>query len=179
MSMGRQLVAVTCVALLATACTPDPEPAASPGPVVSTPAETAQEREQRLAYEAAEKSYRAFRSTLNSSLNRGGAKEATMEMKATAAGPYLNDFTQLIKAYEAAGTYSVGREKIGFVRRGGYDSTSLILNVCEDSRAVRDYDQRKRLLGRGEVRSATIEVRQVDGEWKMWDGTGEKIVRCE
>ena len=55
------------VVLLATgslvACGPEPTPttAPTPSPVVSqTPTESAQERQQRIDYEAAEKAYRTF-----------------------------------------------------------------------------------------------------------------------
>lgn len=59
---GRLAVAVSLLLLLASGCTSPPSaPKPSPTPVVSTSVENAQAREQRVAYEGVEKSYREFR----------------------------------------------------------------------------------------------------------------------
>ena len=57
---------MVAVGALLSSCAPEPPPTSSPTPVVSTdpsattPAESPQEREERLAYEGAEKAYRTF-----------------------------------------------------------------------------------------------------------------------
>ncbi len=183
---GRGLLVASCLlAFLGTACTPsDPPsptptgnvPSASPTP---TPTENAQEREERLAYAAAETSYREFRAEFYRVLRAGGSKSATPKMKATAAGPYLKYFTELAQAYKGERVHSTGTERTGYARPAGYSSNSLVLDVCEDSRAVKDFDRKGRKTGSGEIRTARLEVRKVGGAWKVWDGTGKKASSCE
>ena len=178
---GRGLLVGACLlAFLSAGCTPD-EPTAPPSSSAPTPTptENAQEREERLAYEAAEKSYREFRAEFYRVLRAGGAKSATPVMKATAGGPYLKNFTDVAQAYRGQQSYSRGTERTGYVRRAGYESTALVLDVCEDSRNVKDYSKSGKYQGSGEVRLARLEVRKVGGDWKVWDGSGEKVISCE
>lgn len=181
-TVGRGLVVGSCLlAFVGAACTPDEPPPAPPSTSTPapTPTENAQEREERLAYEAAEKSYREFRLEFYRLLRAGGAKAATPKMKATAGGPYLQNFTEVVKAYRGQKAHSTGRESIGYIHRIGFEPNSLILDVCEDSRKVRDYANSGRYQGSGEVRTARLEVRRVDGIWKVWDGDGKKVASCE
>ncbi len=111
---GRMLSCLTAAAcaLALGACTGQPTPGPTPTltpTVVETPPETAAEREQRLAYEAAEKSYRTFRAELGRVLRAGGAKEATPLMKQTAGGPYLKEFVEVIQAYKGLGDTTRGQ----------------------------------------------------------------------
>lgn len=178
--MGRGLVVGSCLlAFLATACTPSDPPPAPPSTSAPSPTENAQEREERLAYEAAEKSYREFRAEFYQVLSKGGAKSATPKMKATAAGPYLKNFTEVAQAYRGQKSHSVGTETIGYVRRAGYESNSLLLDVCEDSREVKDYSNSGKYQTRGELRTARLEVRAINGVWKVWDGEGRKVSSCD
>src|SRR3954452_24925151 len=113
--MGPSLVVGTCLlALLSSGCTPDTPPPAPPMSTSPTPIENAQDREERLAYEAAETSYREFRTEFYRVLRAGGAKTATPKMKAAAAGPYLKYFTSVVQAYKGEQTHSTGSEHIGF-----------------------------------------------------------------
>lgn len=178
---GRGLVVGSCLlAFLSTACSPAGPPPSPPSTsaAVPIPTETDQEREQRLAYEAAETSYREFRVEFYRVLAAGGAKSATPKMKATAAGPYLKYFTELAQAYKGESKHSTGSERTGYVRPQGYSSDSLVLDVCEDSTAVRDFNAKGKQTGEGEVRTARLEVRRVSGVWKVWDGDGEKVSSC-
>ena len=178
---GRGLLVGACLlAFLSAGCTPD-EPTAPPSSSAPTPTptENAQEREERLAYEAAEKSYREFRAEFYRVLRAGGAKSATPVMKATASGPYLKYFTALAQAYKGEGAYSTGTELTGYVRPQGYSPNSLVLDVCEDSSKVRDFDRSDKQTGKGEIRTAQLEIRQLDGNWKVWDGTGKKVSSCD
>lgn len=178
--MGRGLVVGSCLlAFLGTACTPSDPPPPPPSTSVPTPTENAQEQEERLAYEAAETSYREFRAEFYRVLGAGGAKSATTKMKATAAGPYLKYFTELAQAYEGEHVRSSGTEYTRYVRPQGYSSDSLILDVCEDSTAVKDFNQKGKQTGVGELRTARLEVRKVSGTWKVWDGTGKKVTSCD
>jgi len=178
--MGRGLVVGSCLlAFLGAACTPSDPPPPPPSSSVPTPSENAQEREERIAYEAAETSYREFRAEFYRVLRAGGAKSATAKMKATATGPYLKNFTEVAQAYRGQKSHSVGTETIGYVRPAGYDSKSLILDVCEDSRSVKDYSNSGKYQSSGEIRTARLEVRSVNGVWKVWDGDGKKVDSCD
>src|SRR5215210_5677041 len=95
----RYLGAFSASCALLAACTPAdgtiPTPPAATSPTASaTPPETAQEREERLAYEAAEKAYRTFAAEY-ARLQRkvGGNGEPTEIMRDNAAGPYLKAMT--------------------------------------------------------------------------------------
>lgn len=167
------------VVLLGSGCTPDPGPQPTPTPVTPTPTENAQEREQRLAYEAAEKSYREYRAEYQRVLSAGGSSEPTKRMRETAGGPYLKETAEVAKAYKGLTYHSVGSDKIVYVHRAGYSNTSVVLNTCEDSAGVRILDKKNRLKGRGEVRTLELEVRISGSRWKVWSGRGKKVGSCE
>lgn len=182
--MRRAIGAVALLCVLAVAaCTPGPpEPAPpmtpTPTPTVSrSPSETPQERQERLDYAAAEKSYRTFRAEYNRVLRAGGAREPTKVIKTTAGGDYLATFTKVMRGYQELQSRDVGREKVMYVRGGGYQQRSLVLKVCEDSREVRTL-RRSGKDGRGEVRTATIEVRNTGNAWKLWSGSGRLVDSC-
>lgn len=178
--LGRGLAAMTAIVTLCAACTPEPGPTPTPTPSApASPTETELERQERLDYEAAEKSYRTFRAEFGRVLRAGGATSATPEMKRTAAGSYLKNFAETVQAFEGLGGYDRGAEKILYVRHGGYSSDSLILNVCEDSRDVRTYDEGGKQVGVGELRTAQLEVRKVKTAWMLWSGEGKKVASCE
>ena len=179
---GRQLVVGACLlAFLSVGCTPDDPPPAVPSANVPspTPTENAQEREERLAYEAAEKSYREFRAEFYRVLRAGGSRSATAKMRSTASGPYLKYFTELAQAYKGERARSTGTEVTRFVRPQGYSSDNLVLDVCEDSSKVRDFDRKGKQTGTGQIRTARLEVRKLNGTWKIWDGTGKKVSSCD
>jgi hypothetical protein len=94
---GRGLLVGSCLlAFLGTACTPSDPPPTPPTTVASaTPTENAQEREERLAYQAAEASYREFRAEVERVYSRGGAAKPTAVMKATAGGQYLASYQEV------------------------------------------------------------------------------------
>ena len=176
-------VAVAMVAavlmLLASACTPDPGPQPTPTVVSPTPTENAQEREQRLAYEAAEKSYREFQADYRRALREGGASSATSVMKATAGDGYLDVFTEVLRANKKLHVRQVGEGLIGYVRPAGYTPDSVLLDVCEDQRKVQEVRSDGKKPQSGEVRVARLEVRKVGGTWKVWTGTGKRVDSCD
>lgn len=181
--IGRCAAALMLVGFVAAGCTPDaPSPPSSPTPpptpsVSQIPSETAQERQQRVDYEAAEKSYRAFRAEYNRVLRAGGATEPTALMKETAGGPYLNEFAQAIEAYKGLGSFDSGFEKIVYIRRNGYSPEAVVLQVCEDSRAIETFNKARESQGRGDILKITLEVRRGD-RWRVWSGAGGKVDSC-
>ena len=171
------LAAALAIGVLGVGCTPTAEPSPSPSPPSPTPTENAVERQMRLDFEAAEKSYRTFRAELGRVLRAGGASQPTKVMKATAAGPYLENFADVAQAYKSTDSRETGQERIVWVRRGAYSSESLLLLVCEDSSDVKTYEGDK-LVGSGEVRTAELEVRKTGSAWKVYDGKGEEVSSC-
>lgn len=181
MAGARRAVAVATLlyALALTGCTPAPTgPTPSPTPSVQTPTETAEERQERLDYAAAEKAYRTFRAEYGRVLRAGGAKEPTKVMKETAGGEYLKSFTEIIQAYDGLRLHSVGQEEIAYVRHVGYTEDEVALEVCEDTSDVRDLDEAGKERGRGEIRSASITARRLSSGWKVWSGKGKKVQAC-
>lgn len=181
-ALAKRAAVVVAVGCLALGCTPQPGPGPTPTPSPTatpapTPPETARERQERLDFEAAEKAYRTFRAELGRVLRAGGASKPTPVMNETASGSYLDNFVAVADAYKDTGTRDSGRERIGYVKRGGYSLTSLTLDVCEDSRGVETY-RRTKYVGAGEVRTARLDVRKKDGSWKVHDGSGQKVTSC-
>ena len=178
---GRRLIVVACLlTFVAAGCTPSgattPPP---PPPSTATPTETAQEREERLAYEAAEKSYREFRAEFNRVLIAGGAKKATSIMTATASGSYLKDNLEVAEAYHGLGYRQQGSEKIVFIRRNGYSSASVLLLTCEDSTGTETIGKGGKQIGRGDRRRLDLEVHNTGGRWMVWSGTGQQVKSCD
>ena len=159
-------------------CTPDAvaPPPPPPSPVSQSPTETARERQERLDYAAAEKAYRTFRAEYNRVLRAGGAEEPTKVMKATAGGAYLRDLAEIAEAYAGTNARDTGMEQILVVRQGGYSPTSLIIDVCEDGRAIQTILGKKRVPG--ELRTAHLTVRKTTSGWRVWSGTGEEVRAC-
>ncbi len=173
------VLGVSLLALLSSACTTDTPPPPPPASTSATPTETAQEREERLAYEAAEKSYREFRDEFNRVLTAGGAKGASAQMKKTAAGSYLKDNLEVVKAYRGLGYHQEGSEQVVYVRRAGYSPASVLLATCEDASGVQIIGKKSKIVGRGDIRLLELEVRQKNGAWKVWSGTGDKVQSCD
>ncbi len=178
--LGRGLAAMTVIVMLGAACTPDPEVPPTPSPSVpATPAETELERQERVAYEAAEKSYRTFQREYGRVVKAGGAKSPTNLMTKTAGGPYLEQFTQLVRGYEVLGAHQRGDLEIIYVRQGGYSPQSLILNVCEDDRSAETILKNGKSNGKGEIRTTELDVRKRGQDWKVWDGESREVESCE
>jgi len=177
--LGRGLAAMTVIVTLTAACTPDPGLTPPPTPSApASPTETEQQRQERVAYEAAEKSYRTFRKAMNRVLASGGANQPSPEMLKAAAGPYLAEYTSLIKSFKKGQFHQEGSEKILSVVHNGYSPSAVILDVCEDSRSIKTVRSDGSTFGKGELRTARLEVRKKDGTWKVWSGDGEKATSC-
>jgi hypothetical protein len=177
--VGALVLAALC--LLVGACTPTPgeTPSPTPPPSVSpTPTENSIERQQRLDYEAAEKSVRTFRTEIRRVLSAGGAGDATPVMKRTSGGEYLKEFTSVVKAYKKLGYRQVGDEKISYLRPQAHSDTSLLLTICTDGRGIKTYDKSGQLVGSGDVRRADIRINKVGSDWKVWSGDGKAVKTC-
>ncbi|GAB2584849.1 hypothetical protein [Microlunatus antarcticus] len=178
---GRGLLVGSCLlAFVGTACTPSGPPPTPPTTVASaTPTENVQEREERLAYQAAEASYREFRAEVERVYSRGGAAKPTSVMKATAGGQYLASYQEVSEAYLGLKHRSKGELRIDYVHRGGFSPSELVLDVCEDGRGVVTYDRKGKKLYTDDVRKLSLTARPAAGTWKIWTGKGEKASSCD
>ncbi|GAA3619541.1 hypothetical protein GCM10022236_22210 [Microlunatus ginsengisoli] len=146
-------------------------PSPSPTPTVQpSPPETSLERQQREDFEAAEKAYRTFIADTNRVAATGGSLEPTAVMKATAAGPYLDFQSQLLRAQKKAGDTHTSGVEIGYIRTGGYSPSQLTLEVCEDASKNRVLDRNGNQVSTGQILLRSLYVRRIDGRWKVWDG---------
>lgn len=178
---GRGAVALAAACLLVGACTPNSSDTPSPTPlppVSPTPTENSVEKQERLDYEAAEKSVRTFRSEFRRVMADGGTDTPTSTMRATAAGEYLKEFADIAKAYKTLGYHQTGDEIVSYIHPGAHSENSLLLTICTDGRSVRTVNQENQLIGRGDVRRADIRVRKVGERWKVWSGDGEAVKKC-
>ena len=179
------LGAFSASCVLLAACTPangtipTPPPATS-SPASATPPETAQEREERLAYEAAEKAYRTFRAEYNRLYRaEGGSAKPTIVMKDNAAGPYLRSMLAFLKHKVDNDRHSDRGVRIAYVRPGGYSPKELILLVCEDGSRVKIFDTTGKQVSHGGVSKLTLYVRPIEGRWKVWNGDQEMVRACD
>ena len=177
---GVGAAALLC-AIALPGCTADAgvQPTPSPTPSVATPTESPEERQERLDYAAAEKAYRTFRAEFGRVMRAGGARQPTARMRATAAGPYLEEFTEIIRAYKGLGLRTTGQERIDYVRPAGHGPSELNLEVCEDSRDLMEVGADGRAVPAGEIRTASIQVRRTKAGWKLWSGEGKKVTSCD
>jgi hypothetical protein len=169
---ARQVAAAVAAGLvLLGGCTKEPDPLPSRSPMyLPTPPETSLDRQQRLDFEAAEKSYRTFMAEKNRLSRAGGTNQATAVMKSTAGGPYLAFYIAALHQQKAQKvTYTVGT-KIGYVRHGPYSTEQLTLEVCEDGTQNKVLDKNGKQVDEGRVLARSLYARHVNGTWKMWDG---------
>jgi hypothetical protein len=178
------LGAFSASCVLLAACTPangtipTPPPATS-SPASATPPETAQEREERLAYKAAEKAYRTFAAEYaRLQQQSGGNGEPTETMRDNAAGPYLKAMTGFLRSKAEKGTHSDSAVRIAYVVPGGYSVNELILLVCQDGSKVKVLDSSNKRVGTGTVSKLTIYLRPVAGRWKIWSAHQEAVKSC-
>ena len=179
------LGAFSASCVLLAACTPangtipTPPPSTS-SPASATPPETAQEREERLAYEAAEKAYRIFAAEYARLQQQPrGNGEPTEAMRDNAAGPYLKAMTGFLNYKVNHGTHSDRAIRIVYVKPGGYSAEELVLNTCEDGSRIKVLNRKGKQVGHGGTYALKLYVRPVDGRWKIWDGDQTAVAKCE
>jgi hypothetical protein len=177
--VARRLVATLAVGLLAVGCSASPEEPAVTPTAVATPPETQLERQTRLDFEAAEKSYRAFVAEYDRLSRAGGATTATSAMERYGAGPYLDTMVDFLSQTKARKVRSRGQFQIGYVRPGLHTPTELTLNVCEDGTGISNVDSKGKVVSKGLAGKLTLQMRLIDNRWKVWDGSDEDVASCD
>lgn len=189
-------VAVAVAAVLpVVACGPDEPggggttPVTSPSPVDTggsasaspSPSETGP---SEADFKAAEQAYRDFNAERNRVGKAGGAKAATEQMKANAAGPYLKSMTESLKRLADEGSHWTSGARIIYVRssskvRNNVPPGELTLRVCEDGRKNKVVTKSGRVLATGQAARGDVYVRKIDGSWKVWDGDAKAVTKCD
>jgi len=178
------LGAFSAVCALLAGCTPadgtiPAPPPATPASTSATPPETAQQREERLAYEAAEKAYRTFAAEYARLQQQDeGTGGPTKIMTDNAAGPYLKAMRVFLRSKAEKGTHSDSAVRIAYILRGGYSADELILLVCQDGSDVKVLDRSNEVVGKGTVSKLNIYLRPISGRWKIWSAHQEVVKSC-
>lgn len=170
------------VGLLLSSCTPSSPPSTSPTPVVvptsskPTPTEEPREREERLAFEGAEKAYRTFINEYLRVTAKTRKPELTAKMRQNAGGPYLSAYKGFLKAQRELEVKSSGPSVIT-VERVGYATDRVLLTACEDGSKIKIVDRDGKTFKRGSAGTIELTVRLIDSHWVVWDGDNEKTVK--
>lgn len=170
-SLAAVAVGVVCLLPMAGCDSGGPSPTPTPTPTVQTsPPETSLERQQRLDFAAAEKSYRAFMAEMDRVGKAGGASTATPTMKKHAAGPLLEFYSAAARQQKQRGVKYTADTVIGYVRTGAYSPEQLSMDVCEDNSKNKVLDKNGKVVSEGEILKRTLYARPIGGVWKLWDG---------
>lgn len=165
--------------LLAAGCTPDPGPGpgTSPTPSVSSvapspsPTENAQERLQRLDFEAAEKAYLTAAQETDRLAVRGGASKATPALAENTMGTYLDFQMEGLRTLRDEGWRSDRAGVVAVTARGGWSETELTFTACEDSSKVKLINKDGKEVQKDRPRRFMQELTatRADGRWKISD----------
>jgi hypothetical protein len=177
---------VLVAGLLAAGCTPEPgpTPSATPPPSVSspsprpTPTENAQERQQRLDFEAAEKAYLTADAEVNRLGQMGGASKATKILLATTDGQYLDVQVEDLKTLKENGWRTDRPLRTSVTANGGWSPEEIGLTACEDASKVKLLDSDGKEVAKDRDRRFVQRLTAVrrDGTWKI-SGIESKVVR--
>lgn len=179
--MVRRLRVVACglvvlAALLAGGCTPEsgPTQSTSPSPPPSasaspTPTENAQERQQRLDFEAAKEAYLAATSEFDRLLMSGGARKPTPALLATTSGDYQRALMYVLQTFKTNRWHSDRPILQIAVIRGGWSPDELDLTACEDTSKVRYLDRHGKevLTDRKRRYVHLLTAKKTKGQWKI------------
>lgn len=179
--MVRRLRVVACglvvlAALLAGGCTPEsgPTQSTSPSPVMSvspppTPTENAQERQQRLDFEAAKEAYLAANAEADRLMMAGGARKPTKTILATTTGAYRRALMNALQVFKQNGWRSDRPIPQVVGSHGGWSPTELDLAACEDTSEVMYLDKKgKEVLTDRERRYVhSLTAKKTKTGWKI------------
>lgn len=180
--------AVLVLGLLAAGCTPDPGPGSpSPTPVVSSPTETpattptptenAQERQQRLDFEAAKKAYLTAFAESGRLAVAGGTNKPTKVMLANTGGFYLKVQLNDLKVLKKNGWHADRPSSTSVVAAGGWSPEELGLTACEDGSKVNLLNKKGEVVAKDRPKRfvQTLTATRVDGVWKITDGESKVV----
>jgi hypothetical protein len=165
--------------LLAAGCTPDPgpDPGTSPTPSVSSaapspiPTENAQERQQRLDFEAAEKAYLTAAKETDRLAVRGGAAKATPTLTENTVGNYLDFQMEGLRTLKDEDWRADRAGIVAVTARGGWSEKELNFTACEDSSQVKLLNNQDKEVQKDRPRRFVqdLTATRADGRWKISD----------
>lgn len=178
-SMMGACGAALVVSLLVAGCTPDPGPGpgTSPTPSVSSPApsptptENAQERLQRLDFEAAEKAYLTAARETDRLAIRGGASKPTQAFIENTTGIYLDFQMEGLRTLQDESWRTDRASVVAVIARGGWSEKELSFTACEDSSKVKLLNKNGKEVQKDRPRRFIQELTatRADGRWKISD----------
>jgi len=189
----RGLVMVLAAGLLVSGCNPDPGPTPSGSPTAApsvspsaipspTPTENAQEREQREAFEAAEKAYRSNFAEVGRLATKGGADMPSAIMKRTSTGSYLDLQMQSLKYLASEKAKASEGGVLAWVRKDAFSPERVTLTSCEDYSSVRLITRSGETVApenSGErIAAQTLTVVEVSGDWKVSAVESQPVTKC-
>jgi len=181
---------VLVLGLLVAGCTPDPgtTPSVTPTPAVSSPTpspsptptqtENAQERQQRLDFEAAEKAYLTAFAESGRLAMAGGTRKPTKVLLANTGGFYLEVQLNDLQVLKRNGWRADRPSTTSVSAGGGWSTDELGLTACEDASQVRLLNSEGKVVGKDRPMRfvQTLTATKVKGVWKITDGDS-KIVK--
>lgn len=178
-SMMGACGAALVVSLLVAGCTPDPGPGpgTSPTPSVSSPApsptptENAQERLQRLDFEAAEKAYLTAFAESGRLAVAGGVSKPTKIMLENLAGEYLEVQLNDLKVLKQNGWHADRPSTTKVSADGGWSPEELTLTACEDGSNLKLLDKKGKEVAKDRPMRfvQTLTATRDSGRWKITD----------
>ena len=170
---------ILVVGLLVAGCSADPGPSPTAGPVPSasspaaspTPTENAQERQQRVDFEAAEKAYLAASREGSRLAMSGGASKPTKVLLEHTADRYLEAQMSGLRSLKERGLRTDSPPGLTVKASGGWSPTTLGLTACEDASGVRllSKDGQEVAKDRNRRLVQALTATKVDGRWKITD----------
>ena len=181
--------AVLVLGLLVAGCTPDPGPTPTVTPIPSvstptqsssptpTPTENAQERQQRLDFEAAEKAYLTAFAESGRLAVAGGTNKPTKVMLANTGGFYLEVQLNDLKVLKKNGWHADRPSSTSVVADGGWSPDELGLTACEDGSQLKLLDQQGKEVAKDRpMRFVQILTgTRTDGRWKITDVESKEV----
>lgn len=168
--------AVLVLGLLVAGCTPDPGPTPSVTPVPSVtpspmPTENAQERQQRLDFEAAEKAYLTAAQETDRLAIQGGASKATQALTQNTMGAYLDFQMEGLRTLKEEGWRTDRAGVVAVTGLGGWSDRELTFTACEDSSRVRLLNKDGKEVQQDRPRRFVQELTatRAGGRWKISD----------
>jgi hypothetical protein len=148
----------------------------SPTPT-PTPTENAQERQQRLDFEAAEKAYLTGTREYQRLLMAGGATKPTKLLRETTGGFQLKATMNALKTVKKNGWHTDRPASQVVSATGGWEPVELQLTACEDTSAVKFLDKSgNEVFEDRDLRYVhTLTATKSDGVWKITDGESRAV----
>jgi uncharacterized protein YciI len=147
---------------------------AAPSP---TPTENAQERQQRLDFEAAEKAYLTAFAESGRLAMSGGTSKPTKVLLDNIGGQYLAGQLNDLKVLKQNGWRADRPSTTSVSADGGWSPEELTLKACEDGSKLKLLDKNGREVGKDRPMRfvQTLTATRDSGRWKITDVSSDIV----